>query len=323
MEGASAWSVVWGGPHPQPHSPSTSCPLSRSLARRAETDFEPPFHLSRSRLQVALVVIAEAGFGIRLPWSDHQKNLGSQAPRGKIALGFKKGAHLAALDHRPSTPDIERQTFALDDESFDDSCATEDRHSMLQTNADDDKASKGGFWAYVKGLVGKSLSVQEALRIVALNTLPRMILPKWAFWFPLPYMWEVDRGYVALEKYMKNLVVTRRQRILDGTDFEEVKDFDCDAGRRKGSEVKRDLFGSLVRSALECGEKDGAGQTLSDEEVVGYVFSFANYVRSLAAELTLDQRSFSTATSLSSCSLDTRRRRKLLLRLLHLARGLH
>lgn len=323
MEGTRAWSVVRGGPHPQPHSASTPCPFSRSLARRTETDCDPPSCLSLSRIQVALVVIAEAGFGIRLPWSDHQKNLGYQAPKGKIALGFKTGSHLAALDHRPSTPDVERQTFALEDESFDDSCATEDRHSMLQTNADDEKASKGGFWAYVKGLVGKPLSVQEALRIVALNTLPRMILPKWAFWFPLPYLWEVDRGYVALEKYMKDLVVTRRQRILDGTDFEEVNEFDYGAGRRKVSEVKRDLFGSLVRSALECGEKAGAGQTLSDEEVVGYVFSFANCFPSLVAELTLDRRSFSLATSSYSCSLDTRRRRKLLLRLLHVAGGLH
>lgn len=60
-----------------------------------------------------------------------------------------------------------------------------------------------GFFGWCRDFVGQPLSVQEALRIVALNTLPRMILPRWAFWFPSASLWTIDRGYVALHKYMQ------------------------------------------------------------------------------------------------------------------------
>lgn len=68
----------------------------------------------------------------------------------------------------------------------------------------------------------------------------------------------------------QDLVVIRRERIILGTDFEEDAG-DLDEGSPR---EKRDLFGCLVRSALECRLQDGDSQTLTDEEVVGNVFIF-------------------------------------------------
>lgn len=62
---------------------------------------------------------------------------------------------------------------------------------------------RGGFRNWIRTMIGQTLSVQEALRIVAQNTLTRMLLPRWAFWIPLAKLWTIDRGFSALEKRMQ------------------------------------------------------------------------------------------------------------------------
>jgi hypothetical protein len=143
---------------------------------------------------------------------------------------------------------------------------------------------------WLRAMVGQPLSVQKALRIVAQNTLTRMLLPRWSFWLPSMTLWTIDRGFTALERRMEvrltrhleaytsadssaaipqELVLVRRERILRGNDFDD------DATNTYGSppQEKRDLFGSLVRSSLEGLAQDGKSQ-ISDLELSSNVFIF-------------------------------------------------
>jgi hypothetical protein len=79
----------------------------------------------------------------------------------------------------------------------------------------------------------------------------------------------------ALASALQDLVHKRRELIKRGIDYEDVETFDEYFGEEKVVErvERNDLFGALIKSAMENEEKDVSGQ-FSDKEVIGNIVRF-------------------------------------------------
>ncbi|KAG8217977.1 cytochrome P450 [Butyriboletus roseoflavus] len=115
---------------------------------------------------------------------------------------------------------------------------------------------------------GDELSVLECLDIITKTFMLTVVLPSWAWKLPFKWIRHTRRAYDTMRAFLRSQVSTIQQTIRS-----EAANGDAKRGN--------DLFSLLIQASEDVGSKRG----LTDDELIGDVFSFYTAAHALSATL--------------------------------------
>lgn len=99
-----------------------------------------------------------------------------------------------------------------------------------------------------------SMTLAEALMIVSVNSILRLVIPRWAYYLPIRFLKQLDYAHHYVSKFMNQLIMSRRSELANGMTSEYT-----------------DGHTDVFRLILEASENEGK-YALSDEELRGNTF---------------------------------------------------